>query len=96
LRRGKEPGCPGKKENYFYFIGVLFFALTIPLSARIADARGRWPMLIAATLGIMQHFRAYKPARENAAFLEVEHLDRRYLGKIFWPIPGEPAGLRRG
>jgi hypothetical protein len=44
----------------------------------------------------MQYFRAYKPARENAAFLELEHLDRRYLGKIFWPIPGEPAGLRRG
>ncbi|MBM0107256.1 MHS family MFS transporter [Steroidobacter sp. S1-65] len=34
-------------------IGVLFFALTIPLSAVIADRRGRRSMLIAATLGIM-------------------------------------------
>lgn len=34
-------------------IGVLFFALTIPLSAVIADRHGRRPMLIAATLGII-------------------------------------------
>jgi MFS family permease len=33
--------------------GVLFFALTIPISAAIADRRGRYAMLIAATLGIM-------------------------------------------
>ena len=34
-------------------IGVLFFALTIPISALIADKRGRNPMLIAATLAII-------------------------------------------
>jgi len=34
-------------------IGVLFFALMIPVSAVIADRRGRFAMLIAATLGIM-------------------------------------------
>ncbi len=34
-------------------IGVLFFALTIPLSALLADRCGRYPILIAATLGIM-------------------------------------------
>jgi MFS family permease len=33
--------------------GVLFFALTIPISAVIADRRGRIRMLIAATLGII-------------------------------------------
>jgi len=33
--------------------GVLFFALTIPISASIADRRGRYAMLIAATLGII-------------------------------------------
>jgi metabolite-proton symporter len=32
---------------------VLFFAVTIPLSARAADRRGRRPVLIAATLGII-------------------------------------------
>lgn len=34
-------------------IGVLFLALTIPLSARWADRYGRKPVLIAATLGII-------------------------------------------
>jgi hypothetical protein len=62
----------------------------------VPSARLFGPLESAATLGIMQYFRAYKPARENAAFLEIEHLDRRYLGKIFWPVPGEPAALRRG
>jgi len=38
------------------------------------------PLESAATLGIMRFFRAYKPARENAGFLEVRHLDNRYLG----------------
>jgi metabolite-proton symporter len=33
--------------------GVLFFGLTIPLSAAIADKRGRLTVLIAATLGII-------------------------------------------
>ena len=34
-------------------IGVLFFALTIPISAAAADRYGRYRVLIAATLGIM-------------------------------------------
>jgi hypothetical protein len=51
------------------------------------------PLESAATLGIMRHFRAYKPARENATFLEVEHLDPRYLGKRFRPVAGDPARL---
>ena len=51
------------------------------------------PLESAATLGIIRHFRAYKPARENAAFLEIEHLDARFLGRIFWPVAGEPPTL---
>jgi hypothetical protein len=43
-------------------------------------ATGFWgPLESAATLGIMRAFRLYKPARENAAFLEIRHLDNRYL-----------------
>lgn len=38
------------------------------------------PLESAATLGLMRTFRVYKPARENAGFLEVRHLDNRYLG----------------
>ena len=44
---------------------------------RAADYWG--PLESAATLGIMRSFRVYKPARENAGFLEVMHADRRYL-----------------
>jgi hypothetical protein len=60
------------------------------------SARLFGPLESAATLGITENFRVYKPARETAAFLEIEHLDRRYLGKVLHPIPGEPSGLRLG
>ncbi len=36
------------------------------------------PLESAATLGLMKTFDVYKPARQNAGFLEVEHLDLRY------------------
>lgn len=52
------------------------------------------PLESAATLGIMRHFRAYKPARENAAFLELEHLEPRLLGPQFAPVAGDPGSLR--
>ncbi len=51
------------------------------------------PLESAATLGIMRHFRVYKSARENAAFLEIEHLDPRYLGRHFWPAAGNPPTI---
>ena len=37
------------------------------------------PLESAATLPVMRCFDVYKPARENAAFLEVRHLGRRFL-----------------
>jgi hypothetical protein len=40
------------------------------------------PLESAATLGIMRAFKVYKPAPEHAAFLEVEHADRRFLRLI--------------
>src|SRR6202790_649093 len=51
------------------------------------------PLESAATRGIMRHFRGYKPARETAAFLEIEHLDPRYLGKPFRSEAGDPTIL---
>jgi hypothetical protein len=43
-------------------------------------ATGFWgPLESAATLGIMRTFRIYKPSKENASFLEVRHIDNRYL-----------------
>jgi hypothetical protein len=40
------------------------------------------PLESAATLGIMRTFEVYKPALANAGFLEVQHLDVRYLNKL--------------
>ena len=34
-------------------VGVLFFALTIPLTALAADRVGRWPILIAASIAVI-------------------------------------------
>jgi metabolite-proton symporter len=52
-------------------IGVLFFALTIPLSAVIADRRGRFAMLIAATLGIMAFGLFFQPLFSSDSALSV-------------------------
>ena len=47
------------------------------------------PLESAASLGLMQEFRVYKPSPEDASFLEVEHLDtawaRRGMGELPWP-----------
>ena len=52
-------------------------------------ADGFWgPLESAATLGIMRCFRVYKPARENAGFLEIQHLDPRLLSR---PKVARPA-----
>jgi hypothetical protein len=42
----------------------------------------------------MRHFRVYKPSRENAAFLEIEHLDLRCLNRKFTPTAGDPPSLQ--
>ena len=56
---------------------------------RAADFWG--PLESAATLGVMRTFEVYKPSLENAGFLEVHHLDHRYLGRYVRPMPA-PAG----
>jgi hypothetical protein len=40
------------------------------------------PLESAATLGIMRTFKIYKPAPVNAAFLEIEHNDDRFINLI--------------
>lgn len=57
------------------------------------DDRFCGPLESAATLGIMRYFRTYKPARENAGFLEIEHLDPRYLGHQLHAIGDQRAVL---
>ena len=40
------------------------------------------PLESAATLGVMCAFRVYKPAREHAGFLEIEHFGTRFLENL--------------
>jgi hypothetical protein len=40
------------------------------------------PLESAATLGIMRSFQIYKPAKENANFLEIEHHGCQFIRKI--------------
>ena len=48
------------------------------------------PLESAATLALMRCFDIYKPARENASFLEVRHLDQRLLDrKICYTLTDE-------
>jgi metabolite-proton symporter len=42
-------------------VGVLFFGATIPISAVLADRRGRWGMLIAATVAIILFGLVFEP-----------------------------------
>lgn len=49
------------------------------------------PLESAATRGIMKSFKVYKPAQENASFLEVKHHQSRYqqmIGNAFGHTPG--------
>lgn len=46
------------------------------------DTRFVGPLESAATLGIMRAFRVYKPAAENAAFLELQHYGTMFLDMI--------------
>ena len=46
----------------------------------------------AATLGILRAFKVYKPAIDNAAFLEVEHFGTGFVGLIRMPLEGELEG----
>jgi metabolite-proton symporter len=50
-------------------VGVLFFAATIPLSARVADAIGRRPVLIVATAGIIVFGLLFAPLFNDASAL---------------------------
>lgn len=45
------------------------------------------PLESAATLGIVRHFRVYKPERANASFLEVRHIHNRYLDRLLDFVP---------
>jgi metabolite-proton symporter len=47
-------------------IGVIFFALTIPLTALAADRIGRWPVLITSSIGVILFGFAFEPLFSSA------------------------------
>jgi hypothetical protein len=48
------------------------------------------PLESAATLGIMRAFKIYKPAPENASFLEIEHFGSQFISRA-WTGSDDPA-----
>jgi MFS family permease len=69
--------------------GVLFFALGIPISALIADRRGRYAMLIAATLGIIVFGLAFAPLFRSgsvAAVLTFLAVGLALMGLTYGPL----------
>ncbi len=54
------------------------------------------PLESAATLGILRAFAVYKPAIENASFLEIEHFGTGFIGQIRMPGEGELERRTRG
>ncbi len=70
-------------------IGVLFFALTIPLSAVIADRKGRRGMLIAATLAIIAFGLLFAPlfgSGSQAGVLAFLCLGLSFMGLTYGPL----------
>lgn len=45
------------------------------------------PLESAATLGILRAFKIYKPAREHAGFLEIQHCGAQSLGRVGGQLP---------
>ena len=45
------------------------------------------PLESAATLGILKAFQVYKPAREQAGFLEIQHVGTQFLSQVGTQLP---------
>jgi MFS family permease len=70
-------------------IGVLFFALTIPISALIADRYGQYRMLVGATLGIILFGLAFAPlfgSGSRPAVLAFLALGLALMGLTYGPL----------
>jgi metabolite-proton symporter len=70
-------------------LGVLFFAVAIPISALIADRRGRYAMLIAATLGIIVFGLAFAPlfrSGSESAVLTFLAVGLALMGLTYGPL----------
>ena len=77
-------------------VGVLFFALTIPLSAAVAERRGSRAVLIAATLGIIAFGLIVEPlfgSGNTTGVLAFLSLGLALMGLTYGPLGTALAGL---
>jgi MFS family permease len=77
-------------------IGVLFFAVTIPVSALMADRQGSRLMLMAATLGIIAFGFAFAPlfaAGSSATVLAFLAIGLALMGLTYGPLGAALAEL---
>jgi len=82
-------GYTRKEFLILQMIGVLFFGLTIPIAAVVADKRGRRAMLIAATLGIIAFGLAFAPLFGSGSVLVVTaflSLGLALMGLTYGPL----------
>jgi metabolite-proton symporter len=61
-----ELGFARQEFLLLQMIGVLFFALTIPLTAVAADRVGRWPVLIASSIAVIAFGLTFAPLFSSA------------------------------
>jgi metabolite-proton symporter len=77
-------------------VGVLFFGLTIPISAVLADRRGRWGMLLVATVGIIVFGLFFQPlfgAGSRWGVLTLLIVGLSLMGLTYGPLGTALAGL---
>src|SRR4051812_17676421 len=77
-------------------VGVLFFGITIPISALLADRRGRWGMLLVATISIMVFGLFFQPlfaAGSRWGVLTLLIVGLSLMGLTYGPLGTALAGL---
>ena len=81
---------------FMQMVGVLFFALTIPISALVADRRGRWGMLFGATIAIVIFGLCFAPlftAGSRLGVLLLLIVGLSLMGLTYGPLGTALAGL---
>jgi MFS family permease len=77
-------------------VGVLAFALTIPISALLADRYGRWGMLLGATVAILVFGLLFAPlftAGSQLGVLLLLVIGLALMGLTYGPLGTALAGL---
>jgi metabolite-proton symporter len=81
---------------FLQMVGVLFFAITIPISALLADRHGRWSVLLVATVGIIVFGLFFAPlfaAGSRLSVLLLLIIGLGLMGLTYGPLGTALAGL---